>query len=199
MAMLTDTQRIILSQASQRDDGLVVPPERLPAAARQTVAKALMKQGLVRDQHAGASAAREAWQIEGRTRLLRNTEDGLRAIGIEPEPTNAVDEAELGGLTAPEYEEEQALAQAALDAGMELSAGAAEVAHPSAVGDTDFQPDSALPLVAPQGDSQAAVLPPPLSAASETPEGPQRLPVTQRAGMGRVIALRAVAVRVVAA
>jgi len=88
MTKLSDTQRIILSQASQRDDRLVVPPERLPAAARQTVAKALIKQGLVRDEHATAFAAREAWQIEGRTRLLRITEDGLRAIGIEPEPTN---------------------------------------------------------------------------------------------------------------
>ena len=30
---LSDTQRIILSQASQRDDRLAIPPERLPAAA----------------------------------------------------------------------------------------------------------------------------------------------------------------------
>ena len=31
MTKLSDTQRIILSQASQRDDRLVVPPKRLPA------------------------------------------------------------------------------------------------------------------------------------------------------------------------
>ena len=46
---LSDTQRIILSQASQRDDRLAIPPERLPAAARQTVAKSLIKQELVCD------------------------------------------------------------------------------------------------------------------------------------------------------
>lgn len=68
MTKLSDTQRIILSQASQRDDRLVVPPKRLPAAARRAVAKALMKQGLVRDEHASTYAAREAWQIEGRSR-----------------------------------------------------------------------------------------------------------------------------------
>jgi hypothetical protein len=82
---LSDTQRIILSQASQRDDRLAVPPERLPAAARQTVAKSLIKQGLVSDEHASAYAARDAWQIDGRTRLLRITDAGLRAIGVQPE------------------------------------------------------------------------------------------------------------------
>ena len=199
MTKLSDTQRIILTQASQRDDRLAVPPERLPAAARQTVAKALMKQGLVRDEHAGAYAAREAWQIEGRTRLLRITEDGLRAIGIEPEPANAMDEAELGGLTPSEYEEEQALAQAGLDARMELSVGATDMEHPSTAGNTDPQPDAALLLVVGQGDSQAAVLPPPLCTASETPEGLQRPPVTRHGGIGRVAALHVVAARVVAA
>ncbi len=82
---LSDTQRIILSQASQRDDRLAIPPERLPAAARQTVAKSLIKQGLVSDEHASAYAARDAWQIDGRTRLLRITDAGLRAIGVAPE------------------------------------------------------------------------------------------------------------------
>ena len=82
---LSDTQRIILSQASQRDDRLAIPPERLPAAARQTVAKSLIKQGFVSDEHASAYNARDAWQIDGRTRLLRITEAGLRAIGVTPE------------------------------------------------------------------------------------------------------------------
>lgn len=82
---LTDTQRIVLSQAGQRDDRLAVPPERLPAAARQTVAKSLLKYGLVSDEHDSVYNARDAWQIDGRTRLLRISEAGLRAIGIAPE------------------------------------------------------------------------------------------------------------------
>jgi hypothetical protein len=90
---LSDTQRIILSQASQRDDRLAVPPDRLPAGARQKVAAALIKQRLVSDEHASAYNARDAWQIDGRTRLLRITDAGLRAIGIAPagETTEAED------------------------------------------------------------------------------------------------------------
>ena len=95
---LSDTQRVILSQASQREDRLAVPPERLPAAARQTVAKALIKQGLVSDEHASTYAARDAWQINGRTRVLRITEAGLRAIGVEPE---AADVAPAPAQDAP--------------------------------------------------------------------------------------------------
>ena len=94
---LSDTQRIILSQASQRDDRLAVPPDRLPAAARQTVAKSLLKQGLVSDEHASAYAARDAWQIDGRSRLLRVTDAGLRAIGVAPEAADVAPTAPAGG------------------------------------------------------------------------------------------------------
>lgn len=85
MTKLSDSQRVILSQASQRDDRLAIPPERLPAAARQTVAKSLIKQGLVSDEHASATSAQDAWQIDGQARLLRITDAGLRAIGVEVE------------------------------------------------------------------------------------------------------------------
>lgn len=46
---ISDTQRVIHSQASQCDDRLAVSPECLPAAAQQTVAKSLLKLGLVSD------------------------------------------------------------------------------------------------------------------------------------------------------
>ncbi|WP_051213314.1 DUF3489 domain-containing protein [Rubritepida flocculans] len=98
---LTDTQRAILSEASQRPDRLAPPPERLPAGARQAVAKALLKQGLVRDEHAAAYNARDAWQIDGRTRLLRLTEQGLRAIGIDPEDSTAADDGTQHHRPAP--------------------------------------------------------------------------------------------------
>ena len=105
---LTDTQRIILSQASQRDDRLAIPPERLPAAARQTVAKSLLKLGLVTDEHASAYNVRDAWQVDGRTRLLRITDEGLRAIGVAPEgedePTTVGDTAPTGAEDAPAQE-----------------------------------------------------------------------------------------------
>jgi len=86
MTKLSDTQRMILSQASQRDEGLAVPPEHLPAAARQTVARSLLNQRLVSDEDAGAHAARNAWQIDGQPRLLRITATGLAAIGLKASP-----------------------------------------------------------------------------------------------------------------
>ncbi|MBR0664396.1 hypothetical protein GXW71_08520 [Roseomonas hellenica] len=57
MTELSDTQRVILSQASQRADRLAIPPERLPAAARQTVARALLKHGLVNEEQTAARRA----------------------------------------------------------------------------------------------------------------------------------------------
>jgi DNA-binding MarR family transcriptional regulator len=98
---LTDTQRAILIEASQRPDRLAPPPDRLPAGARQAVAKALLKQGLVRDEHAAAYHARDVWQIDGRTRLLRLTEQGLRAIGLDPEDSTAADDATRHHRPAP--------------------------------------------------------------------------------------------------
>ena len=81
---LSETQRVILSQASQREDRLAIPPERLSPPARQMVAKSLLKQGLVSDEHARACGTRDAWQIDGQTRLLSITDAGLRAIGVAP-------------------------------------------------------------------------------------------------------------------
>ena len=86
---LTDTQRTILSQASQRDDGLAVPPERHPAAARQTVAKALLKHDLVIAVHRPAHDARAKWTVDGDEMLLKITDAGLRAIGVAPEGDGA--------------------------------------------------------------------------------------------------------------
>lgn len=59
MTELSDTQRIILSRAGRRDHRLAVPPERLPAAALQTVAKSLLKQGLVSEEPANAVGGAE--------------------------------------------------------------------------------------------------------------------------------------------
>lgn len=89
---LTDTQRVILSQASQRPDGLAYPPERLPAAARQAVAKALLKHDLVIAVHRPAYDAIAKWMVDGDEMLLKITDAGLRAIGVEPTPPAEDDE-----------------------------------------------------------------------------------------------------------
>ena len=82
---LTDTQRAILTAAAHHPEHLAVPPERLPAAARQTVAKALLKQDLVIAVHRPAYDAHALWMVDGDNALLKITDEGLRAIGLEPE------------------------------------------------------------------------------------------------------------------
>jgi len=64
------------------------------------------------------------------------------------QPTNTVDEAELGGLTEAEYEAEQALAQEALDAGIDPNEGDAQPGEPDCSGIEGSMPDTA-PTVAP--------------------------------------------------
>jgi hypothetical protein len=84
---LSDTQRVILSRAAEHPQGLAYPPERLPAAARQTVAKALLKHDLVIAVHRPAYDAIAKWTVDGDEMLLKVTDAGLRAIGVEPEAT----------------------------------------------------------------------------------------------------------------
>ena len=123
----------------------------------------------------------------------------MRAIGIEPEPANAVDEAELGALTPAEYEEEQTLAQAALDAEMELSANATDVEHRSTAGDSDPQSGAALLLGTGLGDSLAAFALALPRTSAEAAERPQRPSVSQHGAIGRVAALRMAAATVLPA
>ena len=48
-AKLTDTQRAILFEASERKDRCLIAPKTLKAAAAQKVATKLLKAGLVRE------------------------------------------------------------------------------------------------------------------------------------------------------
>ena len=119
---LTDAQRSILTAAAEHPEHLAYPPERLPAAPRQAVAKALLKSDLVIAVHRPAYEAQAKWTVDGEETLLKITDEGLRAIG-----RTAVDEMELGGLSEAEYEAEQDLAQRAMNAGIDLTAeGAAK-------------------------------------------------------------------------
>ena len=118
---LTDTQRVILSQASQHPDGLAYPPQRLPAAARQTVAKALLKNDLVIGVHRPAYDAVAKWTVDGDETLLKITDQGLRAIGVSPEgdgevaePATVGDTALTGGEATPPQDTPAANAEAAL-------------------------------------------------------------------------------------
>jgi hypothetical protein len=90
---LTDTQTAILTAAAQHPEHLAYPPERLPAAARQAVAKALLKADLVIAVHRPAYDAIAKWTTDGDEMLLKITDEGLRAIGVEPNDSTAADDA----------------------------------------------------------------------------------------------------------
>jgi hypothetical protein len=87
---LSDTQRAILTAAAQHPEQLAYPPERLPAGARQKVAQALLKQDLVIGVHRASYEAHAKWTVEGEEMLLKITDDGLRAIGVDPNAGDAV-------------------------------------------------------------------------------------------------------------
>jgi hypothetical protein len=94
MTKLSDTQRAILAAAAEHPEHLAYPPERLPAGARQKVAQALLKQELVIGVHRASYDAHAKWTVEGEEMLLKITDDGLRAIGLDPNAGDAGDEDE---------------------------------------------------------------------------------------------------------
>jgi hypothetical protein len=94
MTKLSDTQRAILAAAAEHPEHLAYPPERLPAGARQKVAQALLKQELVIGVHRASYDAHAKWTVDGEEMLLKITDDGLRAIGLDPNAGDAREEDE---------------------------------------------------------------------------------------------------------
>ena len=86
MAKLSDTQRVILSQASQHDQRLA-PLPKIPAAARNAVLRSMLKQEMLEELPAPREYIGLGWRQdeEGAWIVLRITDAGLRAIGVEPE------------------------------------------------------------------------------------------------------------------
>jgi Protein of unknown function (DUF3489) len=88
MTHLSDTQTILLSNASQRDDGSLYPyPTTLtaPAAGIAKSVSSLLKQGMAEERE---TAAASAWRADGDCHYgVFITPAGLSAIGIgEPGP-----------------------------------------------------------------------------------------------------------------
>jgi hypothetical protein len=92
MKPLSDTQRVILSQASQHEQRLATPPKSLPAAARDAVVRSLLKQGLLAECAAPREHLGAAWRQgeDGTPIALRITDAGLQAIGVEMADENTV-------------------------------------------------------------------------------------------------------------
>ena len=86
---LSDTQTLILTAAAQHPDGIAAPPASLPPAPRATVAKALLRAGLLAPAGAEYQDAVATWKLDGAAGVLRITEAGLRAIGVGPKGLSA--------------------------------------------------------------------------------------------------------------
>jgi hypothetical protein len=89
MTKLSDTQRVILSAASQRTDRLALPlPKSLKGGAAHKVVNALIKKGLLKEVRANRKLNDPVWRDsdEGHGLSLIITEAGFAAIGIEVEP-----------------------------------------------------------------------------------------------------------------
>ena len=82
MTKLSDTALTILNAAAQRDDRLAELPAKLPSAARDAVARSLLKQGLLE---------------KGQGEALRITDAGLRALNLGPPQSETMPTAPQSG------------------------------------------------------------------------------------------------------
>jgi hypothetical protein len=101
---LSDTQLVILSAAAKHEMGLARAPKGLPAAARNAVFRSLIKNNLLTEINAQPDHVGLGWRQDedGTWIVARITDDGLRAIGVDPNEGNAAAD------TAPTDAEEPA-------------------------------------------------------------------------------------------
>ena len=104
MAKLTDTQLIVLAKAAAHADGVAERPRRLPPAAAQMVAAALVSRGLM--QEIASQPGMPVWRTgedSGAVSLLI-TPSGRRSIGV----TDEIEAGESGdGPLSPPLTSEQ--------------------------------------------------------------------------------------------
>ena len=101
MTKLSDTQRVILSAAAQHEMGLARAPKTLPAAARNAVFRSLIKTNLLTEINAPREHVGLGWRQDedGTWIVARITDEGLRAIGIDPnEGDAAAGEPDCSGI-----------------------------------------------------------------------------------------------------
>jgi len=95
MSRLTDTQLIILSAASQRDDRGVELPANVKGEAARKVVDKLIRAGLLEEVRAGGSLPVWRRDDERGPMALRITKSGLDAIDVEEEVTAAPNETRV--------------------------------------------------------------------------------------------------------
>jgi hypothetical protein len=81
---LSDTARRILSTAATRPLGHAIPPEALPAAARNAVGRSLLRQGQIEECAASVEQAGLGWRRpDGSWTAMQITETGRQAVATE--------------------------------------------------------------------------------------------------------------------
>jgi hypothetical protein len=87
---LTDTQRLLLSAASQRDDRALERPMNLPGGAAGKVVAKLLTEGLI--EEIASRGALPVWRRhEDGARTLRITRRGLESIRVEDDASGAAE------------------------------------------------------------------------------------------------------------
>ncbi|MGO4386807.1 DUF3489 domain-containing protein [Microvirga sp. 2YAF29] len=118
MLKLTDTHILLLSAASQRDDGLLDLGARLKGSALKTTAEKLLNCGLT--EETPVDLDQPSWRSdEMENRIgLRITATGLQAIGIDPDTeTEATLSAPITPIPAADHKLPQPLGETAPRAG----------------------------------------------------------------------------------
>ena len=116
MTKLSDSQRVILSAAAQHEMGLARAPKTLPAAARNAVLRSLIKASLLTEINAPREHVGLGWRQDedGTWIVARITDEGLRAIGIDPNAGDADEKNEQSAeAIARRNAERRAAAEAA--------------------------------------------------------------------------------------
>jgi hypothetical protein len=95
MSKLTDTQLIILSAASQRDDRGVELPANLKGEVARKVVNKLVRAGMLEEVRAGGTLPVWRRDDDSGAIALRITKNGLEAIDVEDEGTAASKETSV--------------------------------------------------------------------------------------------------------
>ena len=125
MSRLTDTQLMILSAASQRDDRGVELPANIKGQAARKVVDKLIRAGLLEEVRAAGTLP--VWRCDGSGPMaLRLTQKGLEAIDVKAETVTAPKEASV--RPAPAWGEVEPAAKA-VASGKQISVAAQKSAR----------------------------------------------------------------------
>ncbi len=155
----TDTQLVILSAASRRDDRGIVLPTKLKGGAAQKLVAKLIDHGLIEEVRARGDLPVWRRDDDNRAMALRITKRGLKAIAVEDDPGDQATEGEPATLEnapkasrAPDAKRERATSRSDNDTG--------ENAIAAAPGDQGRSKQARIIelLVRPEGTTIAAVM-----------------------------------------